>query len=53
MSNQVPESKEVIIDVPVALKCVSAGLLWPVGAVKEFLSGELYAKDDEITVSPR
>ena len=53
MPGAAPESKEVIIDVPVALKCVSAGLLWPVGAVKEFLSGELYAKDDEITVSPR
>lgn len=47
------ESKEVIIDVPLALKCVSSGLLWPVGAVKELLSGELTAKDEEITVSPR
>ena len=47
------ESKEVIIDVPLALKCVSSGLLWPVGSVKELLSGELTAKDEEITVSPR
>ena len=47
------ESKEVIIDVPLALKCVSSGLLWPVGSVKELLSGELTAKDEEIPVSPR
>ena len=47
------ESKEVIIDVPLALKCVSSGWLWPLGAVKELLSGELTAKDEEITVSPR
>lgn len=48
-----PESKELVIDVPLALQCVGAGLLWPVGAVKELLSGELTAKDDEIPVSIR
>ena len=48
-----PESKELVIDVPLALKCVASGLLWPVGAVKELLSGELTAKDDEIPISIR
>ena len=48
-----PESKEVIIDVPVALKCVSSGVLWPVGAVQQFLSGDLTAKDEEIPISIR
>ena len=48
-----PESKEVIIDVPLALKCVSSGVLWPVGAVQQFLSGDLTAKDEEIPISIR
>lgn len=48
-----PESKEIALDVPLALKCGWLGATWPVGAVKEFLSGELVAKDEEIPVSPR
>lgn len=47
------ESKEIIIDVPLALQCVVSALLWPVAAVKELLSGELVAKDEEIPVGPR
>jgi len=46
-----PESKEVIIDVPLALKCLGSGLLWPVAALQEFLSGDLVAKDEEIPIS--
>lgn len=53
MPGVAPESKEVIIDVPLALTCVSSGLLWPLGALQEFLSGELTAKDEEIPISPR
>lgn len=47
------ESKEVIIDVPLAIKSGWAGATWPLGAVKELLTGELYAKDEEIPISPR
>jgi len=48
-----PEIKEVIIDVPLALACMSSGFLWPLAALKELLSGELTAKEEEIPVSPR
>lgn len=48
-----PESKEIVIDVPLALKCLGSGLLWPVAALQEFLSGELVAKDEEIPISMR
>ncbi len=48
-----PEEKEVIIDVPLAIKCMLTGFAWPLAAVKEFLTGELTAKDEEISVSPR
>lgn len=47
------EEKEIIIDVPLAIQKMLTGPLWPLLAVKEALSGELYAKDNEITVSPR
>jgi photosystem I subunit III len=46
-------TKEIIIDVPLAIKCVFQGPLWPLLALKELTTGELTAKDDEITVSPR
>ncbi len=48
-----PEEKEILIDVPRALKIMFSGFAWPVAAVKEFLSGELTAKEGEIPVSPR
>jgi photosystem I subunit 3 len=48
-----PEEKEIIIDVPKAVRFMLTGFAWPLAAVKEALSGELYAKDDEISVSPR
>lgn len=47
------ELKEVIIDVPKALSIVLSGFAWPAAAVKELLSGELTAKDEEIPISPR
>lgn len=47
------ESKEIVIDVPLALKAAGLGATWPLGAVKEFLSGELTARDEEIPISPR
>ncbi|AFY60123.1 photosystem I reaction centre subunit III [Synechococcus sp. PCC 6312] len=45
--------KEIVIDVPLAIKCMLPGVLWPLLAVKELLSGELTAADSDITVSPR
>lgn len=47
------ELKEVIIEVPLALPIMLSGFTWPLAAVKEFLSGELTAKDTEIPISPR
>ena len=45
-----PEDKEIIIDVPLALRCILSALLWPLLAVKEFLSGELIERDDRVPV---
>lgn len=47
------ELNEVIINVPLALSLALSGFTWPLAAIKEFLSGELTAKDDEIPISPR
>jgi photosystem I subunit 3 len=48
-----PEMNEIIIDVPVALRIMSSGFLWPLAALKELTTGELTAKDNEIPISPR
>ncbi|MEL6381527.1 MAG: Photosystem I reaction center subunit III [Cyanobacteria bacterium J06626_18] len=48
-----PETKEIIIDVPLAIKCSLSGFAWPLAAAKDMISGEMFAKDNEITVSPR
>lgn len=48
-----PEEKEIIIDVPLAVKCSLSGFAWPLTAFKDIASGAMFAKDDEITVSPR
>jgi photosystem I subunit 3 len=48
-----PEEKEIIIDVPKAVALMLSGFLWPLAALKEITTGEMFAKDDEITVSPR
>jgi photosystem I subunit 3 len=47
------EEKEIIIDVPLAVKCSLSGFAWPLVALKDMQSGEMFASDDEITVSPR
>lgn len=52
-SDKSPEEKEIIIDVPLAIKCSLSGFAWPLTAAKDILSGEMFAKDSEITVSPR
>jgi len=48
-----PNEKEIILDVPYALKSMSKGFIWPLDAWNEFVTGDLLANDDEITVSPR
>ncbi len=52
-SDKSPEEKEIVIDVPLAIKCTIGALAWPVLAFKEIVSGEMFAKKEEITVSPR
>lgn len=52
-SQKNPEEKEIIIDVPLAIRCMVTGFAWPLLAIKEMVSGEMFAKDNEITVSPR
>lgn len=47
------EESEIFINLPMAIQAVIKGLLWPMLAVKELLSGELTAPKDEISVSPR
>jgi len=48
-----PTEKEIIIDVPVALKIMASGFSWPLSAWQEFTSGDLLAAKEDITVSPR
>ena len=48
-----PTENEIILNVPVALGMMSASFLWPFGAWKELVSGDLFLANDEITVSPR
>ena len=48
-----PTESEIIINVPLALKIMTTGYIWPISAWQELISGELIASDDEITVSPR
>jgi photosystem I subunit 3 len=45
--------KEIIIDVPLALSIIISGYCWPLSAWQEFTSGDLLAKREDITVSPR
>lgn len=52
-STNKPTEKEIIIDVPLALKFSLSGFTWPLAALKELTSGELLASNDDITVSPR
>ncbi len=40
-----PTQKEIIIDVPLASRLAFKGFSWPIAAYREFLNGELVAKD--------
>jgi len=48
-----PTESEIIINVPLALKIMTTGYIWPISAWQELISGELIAPANEITISPR
>ena len=48
-----PADSEIIINVPLALKIMTTGYIWPIAAWQELISGDLIASDAEVTVSPR
>ena len=48
-----PAESEIIINVPLALKIMTTGFIWPISAWQELISGDLVAADQNITVSPR
>ena len=48
-----PAESEIIINVPLALKIMTTGYIWPISAWEELISGDLVAPADEVTVSPR
>jgi photosystem I subunit 3 len=48
-----PTESEIIINVPLALKIMTIGYIWPISAWEEFVSQELIANKEDITVSPR
>ncbi|KAK9810119.1 hypothetical protein WJX72_005069 [[Myrmecia] bisecta] len=52
-SDKKPTEKEIIIDVPLAVKLAFQGFAWPASVVSQLRSGALVEKDENITVSPR
>ncbi|MCS7030295.1 MAG: hypothetical protein NZL92_02020 [Gloeomargarita sp. SKYG116] len=52
-SDKEPTEKEVILDVPLAIRCMLSGFSWPVMAFRELTTGQLTVPDSEIPVSPR
>ena len=48
-----PEEAEIFIDVLLAIKSFTQGLLWPLLALKELTTGTLTAPMSEVSVSPR
>ena len=48
-----PAENEIIFNVPLALKIMTTGYIWPISAWQELISGDLVAPKDEVTVSPR
>eukprot|EP01025_Chloroclados_australasicus_P043938 TRINITY_DN471_c0_g1_i6.p1 TRINITY_DN471_c0_g1~~TRINITY_DN471_c0_g1_i6.p1 ORF type:complete len:240 (+),score=18.93 TRINITY_DN471_c0_g1_i6:147-866(+) len=52
-SEKKPTEKEIIIDVPLALRLSGQGFAWPIQAIKELRNGTLTEKEENITISPR
>ena len=48
-----PTENEIIINVPLALKIMTTGYIWPISAWQELISNDLVASKDEVSVSPR
>ena len=48
-----PAENEIIINVPLALKIITTGYIWPISAWQELISGDLVASKEKVTVSPR
>ena len=48
-----PSENEIVINVPLALKIMTTGYIWPISAWQQFTSNDLIAPEEEITVSPR
>nr|QCI06181.1 photosystem I reaction center subunit III [Dicranema revolutum] len=48
-----PTQKEIIVDIPLAIKFSVSGFTWPLAAIQEFTSGKLLADNNEIPISPR
>jgi photosystem I subunit 3 len=52
-ANPNPSESEIIINVPLALKIMTTGYIWPISAWQELISNDLVTTADKITVSPR
>jgi photosystem I subunit 3 len=48
-----PTEKEIIIDVPAALRLTWQGATWPVQVIAELKANTLTEKAENITISPR
>ena len=48
-----PAEAEIIINVPLAIKIMTTGYIWPISAWQELISGDLVVSDNELSVSPR
>ena len=48
-----PTENEIIINVPLALKIMTTGYIWPISAWQELVSGDLVVLSDEVSRSPR
>ena len=48
-----PSENEIIINVPLALKIMTTGYIWPISAWQELVNNDLVALSEDITVSPR
>lgn len=48
-----PTENEIIINVPLAIKIMTTGYIWPISAWQELVSGNLITSNNEITKSPR
>lgn len=48
-----PTESEIIINIPLALKIMTTGYIWPISIWQELISNDLVVSKDEVTVSPR